>query len=93
MSNRRENQELSCPRITPTTHFPTAASSGGQGLRDISTGTTIWPCLDVAKSPTVRANQAVLKTTPSHPSSSNTDLTNLQLLLPRDQCLALTPPS
>lgn len=55
MSNRQENQELSCPfsppRVTPTPHFPTAASSGGQGLPETSTGTTIWPCLDAAKPP------------------------------------------
>lgn len=88
MSNRQENQELSCPfsppRVTPTPHFPTAAFSGGQGLPETSTGTTIWPCLHVAKPPTARANQAVLKTTPSHPSSSNKELIDLQLSLPRD---------
>lgn len=93
MSNQQENQELSCPfsmpRVTPTPHFPTAASSGWQGLPETSTGTTIWPCLDVANPPTARANQALLKTTPSHPSSSNTELTNLQLSLPRNHSVWL----
>lgn len=88
MSNRQENQELSCPfsspRVIPTPQFPTAASKRGQGLPETSTGITIWPCLHVAKPSTARANQAVLKTTPSHPSSSNTELIDLQLSLPSD---------
>lgn len=95
VSNRQKSQELSCPfsppRVNPTPCFPTAASSGGQGLPETSTGTRIWPCLEVVNPPTARANQAVLKTTPPHPSSSNTEVTNLQLSLPRDHSIWLRP--